>query len=325
MVSMKGHVMPIKISDALLSQMGCIECASNLKSAENGGLLCVQCGRVYPQMEPGYFDFMVSPVDKAADEKELASWDTHWHNVKDLDNYLVSNETEYFNEIVPAIFQGKIIVVVGCGTGKNIEKYLAERPKAIIMSDISHSIVQAVRNWRHACDNYKDVEVLFLRSDINKMPFVGGRIPMIYVSCGLYNILEDQSRCIRESMRFTDHIFLLFNSPNNFFGKIYYALNPVRAIMKIVIPWNTVRSSFSRIISYIAYPFVIILISFVSEEVRKGFSRKALEFLINDWIFMSPKGIAYDASYYKAIERGLFDCTVLEKTISRIVYYGRIQ
>lgn len=315
--------MPVTISKDLLSQIVCIACGSNLDLVEKSSLVCTQCRRIFPLTERGYFDFIIPSMDTPTDEKDVATWDIHWDNVKDLDTYLVSNEIEYFNEIAPALLRSRIVLVVGCGTGKNIKQYLMQKPKALIMTDISHSLVHAVRNWLSVCGEYPGVDVLFIRCDINNLPLIRGGTPIVYVSCGLYNILDDQSRCIRESMRFSDHIFLLFNSPENIFGRIYYALNPVRSFMKKIIPWNAGRLVFSRIVSHCAYPFLNIFISLVSKEVKNKFSRKALEFLINDWIFMSPKSIAYDRSYYEKIESREFNCKIVEKTISRIVYYRR--
>jgi SAM-dependent methyltransferase len=312
--------MSVLISDDILSDIACAECSSKLKWKEGDSLICMHCGRIYPRNKYDYFDFIDSYSDHSADDKD---WDRHWDNVKDLDSYLTSNETIYFNELQPGVFRDKIMLVVGCGTGKNIEKYLMEKPRAVIMTDISRSLVQAVQNWHNVRDGYRDVDVLFIRCDINKMPFVRGSVPIIYVSCGLYNILDDQARCIREAMKFSEDIFLLFNSPENIFGRIYYSLNPVRALLQKIIPTNKGRLIISLIGSYVAYPFLSIFTSFASIEVKANFNRKALEFLIIDWIFMSPCSIAYNRSYYEAINAGEFICTVVEKTISRIVYYRR--
>lgn len=313
-----------QISADVLEQMHCIDCQGELYTSKKGHVYCKKCTRMYPLEEYGYFDFMPQGATGSKNKDTCTrEWDSHWRKVANLDSYIISHEVDYFNELMPGAFKDSIVLDVGCGSGRNLEKYLQQRPRALIMTDISDSLFIAVKKWQELRKYYKDTEVVFLRCDIHKMPFRQRTdTTIVYTSCGVFNILNDQDVCIKEAMRFSDYIFILFNSPANVFGKIYYGLNPVRIVMKKLVPFSPLQAFISKIFSYVGYAFVYALIRLLNKEVSGLFTRQALEFLIHDWIFTSPWGTAYDAGYYKRIGETEFLCAIEEQTISRIVFYS---
>ena len=311
------------ISDFALSSLACIECNGDLVKSEKGDLVCLKCNRMYPIKDPGYFDFVSDPKAGPPAEHDISVWDAHWQSAGALDGYIVSQEVDYFNEILPDAFKARVVIDAGCGSGRNLEKFLREKPKLLLMIDISDSLVRVIHKWQRVRDRYPDVEVLFIRCDLSRLPLKTSDEKIVYTSSGVYNILDDQAACIEEAMRFSHDIFILFNSPANVFGKIYYSLNPVRVFFQSAISSDRWRNLVANMASYAGILFVKAFISVFSREVREEFTRQALEFLIIDWIFTSPRSMAHNLSYYHNIGISEFDCFVHEKTISRILYYVR--
>jgi SAM-dependent methyltransferase len=156
------------LSDEVAAILRCLSCQNRLRQ-QAGGLVCVGCGREYPEVK-GVFRF----VDA---EHYAGSFGFQWHIFRktQLDNEESRRSEQDFERRTgfhPEELRGKLVLDVGCGMGRFAE--VATRWGAYVVG-IDLSLAAEV-----AAENLADREAAFLQADVFKLPFAPESFDYIY-------------------------------------------------------------------------------------------------------------------------------------------------
>jgi SAM-dependent methyltransferase len=162
------------LPDEILAILRCISCQRELRQ-ETNGLVCVRCGRKYPQ---------VNSVVRFVDAQHYAgSFGFQWQAFRQtqLDNEASDRSEKDFRRrtgFEPKDLAGKLVLDVGCGMGRFAE--VATRWGARVVGvDLSVAAEVAQENLKDRRTD-KNGQAVFFQADVFHLPFAPESFDYIY-------------------------------------------------------------------------------------------------------------------------------------------------
>ena len=168
------------------------------------------------------------------EEKGLKSlnnkiYDSFWNDVKNADtkseSYFLENKLLNANK---DLIKDKIILEAGGGDGRHLKLIAKQKPKCIIYVDISDSIYLAKERW---VESGLSIPIIFIKSRIENINFKEKSIDFIWCA-GVLTIAENYNSIIYYLLKNANKTIILGLLSKNLFGKVYFALNPLRPFFR---------------------------------------------------------------------------------------------
>lgn len=238
------------------------------------GMLVCSCKRVYPiinaisRMLPDtlknellveYKDFFhkykkhfprlkkLSGQDKEIKRKTADVWGYQWRFFTDLIKESKQQFLKWIQPVKPPFFKNKLVLDVGCGTGRHIVFSTAFGAETIGI-DLSPAVETAYKNTQHI----KNAHIL--QADIYHLPFKDKTFDYIY-SIGVIHHLPDPQKgfnTLLNYLKIKGNISVwVYGKENN--GFIVYFIEPIRKYVTTKLPLNILNflSLFPTIVLYI--------------------------------------------------------------------------
>ncbi len=205
----------------------CNLCTGTLKfelNKNNSSLVCQKCKNELKNSD-GIFTF----ENNANKNLNKEMYNIFWKDIEkeELECKTYPLESELLNKN-NTLMKNKIVLDAGVGDGRHLEIIARQNPRGIVCVDSSDSIYLAKKRWEKQKYN---IPIIFIRSNVENLNFNKGAIDCIFCT-GVITVAENYMSIISYFLRNSKTSIILGLLSKNIFGRIYYALNPLKFIFR---------------------------------------------------------------------------------------------
>jgi len=303
--------MEISIIDYINQSLRCTFCSDSNISTEEvfcennvlmGRIMCKNC-RNFVEIKNGILDYSNQyneDIDRIDYANQAIFYNTWKLAPKNYNSVPYDTEYEVYKQNYK-IFDRKIVLDAGCGSGRAFEFISQFDIKLGILIDIGQSIELAQERF----SNFYNFPILFIRANIRQMPLKNNSVDSI-ISNGVLHHVNDQGEVLEEFSKISKNIILVgIVTSDKFLGRIWIRGNVIRKVLKKIKSTNTLIF-LAYLSSKVVFFFISIIHVFIRNKsfsalfeivISDKFKSQKLHYLMLDYL-TAPFYIKHKDSYY---------------------------